>query len=98
MRHPARADANQPAIVKALRGAGCLVEHLHEVGGGCPDLLVGWRGRWHVVEVKDGSKPPSGRKLTPKQVEWHELAARRKLPVLIVISPKDAIEQIVEER
>lgn len=67
----ARIDANQPEIVEALREAGCSVQLLHTVGKGCPDLLVGWQGINCLVEVKDGSKPPSARKLTPDQVEWH---------------------------
>jgi len=70
-RRAAKVDANQPEIVAALRKAGCTVEHLHAVGAGCPDLLVGYRGHNYLVEVKDGAKPPSARKLTPDQVKWH---------------------------
>ena len=70
-RRAAKVDANQPEIVAALRRAGCSVEHLHAVGAGCPDLLVGYRGQNYLVEVKDGAKPPSARHLTPDQVEWH---------------------------
>lgn len=69
---PKRADANQPDVVAALRAAGAKVCHLHAVGGGCPDLLVAFRGRWCVIEVKDGAKPPSERKLTPAEEAWHE--------------------------
>lgn len=68
----ARIDANQPEIVEALREAGCSVQLLHMVGKGCPDLLVGWQGLNVLVEVKDGSKPPSARKLTPDQEIWHD--------------------------
>lgn len=67
----AKADANQPEIVKALRAAGASVQHLHSVGAGCPDLVCGYRGVNYLIEVKDGSKPPSGRALTPDQVAWH---------------------------
>ena len=67
----AAVDANQAEIVSALRGCGATVQPLHTVGKGCPDLVVGFRGQTFLIEVKDGSKPPSERKLTAAQVEWH---------------------------
>lgn len=52
MRYAARVDANQQAIVKALRDAGAFVWII-----GLPvDLLVGFSGQTYLVEVKDGSK------------------------------------------
>lgn len=71
MRRAARIDDNQPQIVADLRACGVSVQPLHAVGGGVPDLLVGWRGRNVLIEIKDGSKPPSRRRLTPDQEEWH---------------------------
>jgi hypothetical protein len=67
----ARIDANQSAIIKALRDAGASVQPLHTVGSGCPDILCGWRGTNLLIEVKDGEKPPSARQLTPDQAVWH---------------------------
>ena len=67
----ARIDANQPAIVAALRKAGCTVQHLHSVGKGCPDLLVGKSGVNYLIELKDGAKAASEQRLTPDQVVWH---------------------------
>lgn len=71
MRRAAKVDRNQAEIVGALRAVGASVQPLHAVGQGCPDLLVGFRGRCFAIEVKDGLLPPSARKLTPAQVEWH---------------------------
>lgn len=71
MRRASRTDANQAEIVAALRGVGASVHPLHMVGDGCPDLLVGLRNVNYLIEVKDGSKPPSARQLTPDQREWH---------------------------
>ena len=71
-RRAAKVDANQKQVVKALRDAGATVQHLHAVGAGCPDLLVGFRAINYLMEVKDGHKPPSARKLTPDQVVWHD--------------------------
>lgn len=72
MRRAAKVDENQRQIVDTFRKAGATVQHLHNVAGGCPDLLVGYRGVNLCVEVKDGSKPPSERQLTPAQVLWHD--------------------------
>lgn len=72
MRRAARTDRNQAEIVQALRDAGCSVLPLHAVGGGCPDLLVARHGVNYLIEVKDGSKPPSRRTLTPDQIEFFD--------------------------
>ena len=71
MRRAARKDANHQAIVQALRDARCQVLDLGAVGNGCPDLLVRRGDRLILLEVKDGSKPPSERRLTPDQVVFH---------------------------
>jgi hypothetical protein len=52
MRRAARVDANQEAIVSALRAAGAYVWIV-----GLPvDLLVGFKGHTYLVEVKTNSK------------------------------------------
>lgn len=63
---PRRVDSNQPQIVAALRKVGCSVQHLHELGKGCPDILVGYHGRNYLLEIKseEGS-------LTVHEHEWH---------------------------
>ncbi len=66
-----KVDANQADVVKVFRAAGATVECLHAVGGGVPDLLIGWHGQNLLVEVKDGTKSPSQRSLTKDQVAWH---------------------------
>jgi hypothetical protein len=71
VRRAAKIDANQPEIVAALRKAGALVIPTHMVGGGFPDLVVCFRGQTLLMEVKDGSKPPSARLLTPDQLAFH---------------------------
>ena len=72
MRRAARVDANQKEIVEHLRKMGATVQPLHTVGRGCPDLLVGYGGTNYLLEVKDGDKPPSQRKLTPDEQSWHD--------------------------
>ena len=71
MRRRARTDSNHAEIVEALRRAGCTVQSLAAIGDGTPDLLVGYGGRNLLVEVKDGAKSPSRRRLTPDESTWH---------------------------
>lgn len=71
MRRAAKVDANQNEIIDALRAVGASVQSLHTVGDGCPDLLVGYRNRNMLLEVKDGRLTPSRRALTRDQKEWH---------------------------
>lgn len=68
----AKVDANQAEIVRVLRDCGVSVQSLHDVGKGVPDLLCGYRGQNFLLEIKDGSKVPSARLLTPQQQDWHE--------------------------
>jgi hypothetical protein len=65
-----RVDGNHTDIMTTFRALGCSVQSIASVGKGCPDLLVG-RDGWTVpVEVKDGAKPPSARKLTDDEEIW----------------------------
>jgi len=72
MRYAFRKDDNESVIVKALRNAGAYVYQLHVP---C-DLLVGYTnpksGNKYslLLEVKDGKKPPSDRKLTKAEQEF----------------------------
>lgn len=70
---PKKTDRNQSLIVRDLRKMGATVQPLHEIGKGCPDLLVGWRGLNFCFEVKDGMQSPSRQKLTPDEQIWHSL-------------------------
>jgi hypothetical protein len=92
MRRAAKVDATQDAIVQALRAAGAKVQSLAPVGNGVPDLLVGFRSTLRLIEVKDGNKPPSARKLTPEQEKWH--AEWNGLPISIACGPDDALRAI----
>ena len=56
MRRAAKIDANQTAIVQALRDKDACVQSLATVGKGCPDLLVGYRGRTILMEIKSHEK------------------------------------------
>ena len=71
MRRANRIDANQNEIVDALRAAGAVVRIISQ-GEGIPDLLVGYNGFTILMEVKDGDKVPSKRKLTEAEQKFFD--------------------------
>ena len=72
MRRAAKVDGNQSEIVRYLRAMGASVYPTHVVGGGFPDIVVGYRGVNYLFEIKDPSQPPSRRKLTPEELAFHD--------------------------
>lgn len=96
MAHARQVDANQVAVVAAFRATGASVLHLHTVGDGCPDLLVGVLGVDQLVEVKDGRKPASARALNSDQEKFRRQWRGRIVEV--VYSPEDAVSLVVSLR
>ena len=70
MRRAAKVDDNQAEIVKAFRAMGATVFPTHRVGQGFPDLVVGYKGKNYLVEVKDGKKFKSQRALTDDEQKF----------------------------
>ena len=58
-------DNNQTEIVEALRSVGATVQSIASIGKGCPDLLVGYRYKNYLMEIKDGLN-----KLTKHEELW----------------------------
>ena len=71
MRRAAKIDANQNALVDALRAGGASAFITSAVGNGFTDLVVGYCGGTFLIEVKNGNLPPSRRRLTPAQEKFH---------------------------
>ena len=69
MRRAARRDDNEKDIIKALRECGAYVKVINDEG--LFDLLVSYRGETLLLEVKDGAKPPSARRLTDAEQKFH---------------------------
>jgi len=91
VRKKGRVDATQPEIVSALRRAGCSVLVMSNLGGGAPDLLVARQNQLTLMELKDGQAPPSKRRLTPDETEFH----REWLsPIHIVGSVEEAFKAV----
>jgi hypothetical protein len=70
MRRAARRDDNEQSIIKAMRAEGAYVKQINDEG--LFDLLVSHRGETLLVEVKDGAKPPSARRLTEAEQKFHD--------------------------
>jgi len=63
---------NQPEIVDVFRSMGFSVLLLHQIGDGCPDILIGkFKKNW-LVEIKDGRRIPSQKRLTEDEKDFHE--------------------------
>lgn len=87
--HKGKVDKNQAAIVQGLRKVGAKVQSIAEVGDGCPDLLVGFRGTWYAIEVK-----MPGEALTEDEAEWWDDAELAYCGCFIVYGVEDALKKI----
>jgi hypothetical protein len=89
-----RVDSNQKYIVDGLRKFGATVLHTHTLKNAF-DVLVGYEGKDFKMEIKDGKKPPSQRKLTTGELkfknEW------KGSEYHIVMSLEEAIRIIVNK-
>jgi len=70
MRRAARRDNGEQSIIKAMRAEGAYVKVINDEG--TFDLLCWYNGRTLLLEIKDGSKPPSARRLTPAEQKFHD--------------------------
>ena len=71
MRTDARIDRNQPETVKEFRRLGYSVLIIAQLKK-CCDIIIARDGFTCAVEIKDGEKPPSQRKLTEGEQEFKD--------------------------
>lgn len=93
--HARKRDGNEPAIANALKAAGCTVERIDVV-----DLLVGYRGRTLLLEVKNPDNTRGRQDLRSARTGRESATARRQRefrekwngsPVAIVTSAEEAL-------
>lgn len=65
----ARVDANHSEIVAAFEKLGCSVLDIHQLKR-CADILISKNKRTVIIEIKDGKKSKSRRKLTEGEREF----------------------------
>ena len=82
-----KVDRNQRDIVAALRGVGATVHVTSGMGKGFPDLVVGFRGVNHLVEVKPDKKA----QLTEDEIEFLD---RWRGEVHVITSVEEALRMI----
>lgn len=71
MRLRGRIDRNHEDIRKGFESHGCSCVSTANLGDGAPDLMVGFRGENHWFEIKDELSPPSHRRLTIAELNFH---------------------------
>lgn len=64
-----RIDNNQSEIVRALKSVGATITDTSMVGGGFPDLVVGFCKRSYFIEIKN---PDARGKLRTSQIIFQE--------------------------
>lgn len=93
MRRAAKTDNNQSEIVKALRQCGAFVLITSQLKNAF-DILVGYRGKLFIIEIKDGNKPPSQRKLTEGELICKQGFESVGINYHVITSVDEAIELI----
>jgi hypothetical protein len=89
-----RKDANHAVIARTLQQVGAHVIDAAAAPTLGFDLLVVYRGQIYIMEVKDGSKPPSERQLTPNEQEQQAALERPGVKYHVVLSEDDALRVI----
>lgn len=90
MRHAAKRDLTEPAIVAALEAHGVTVFRVSDAG--IPDLLCAYRGQWVVMEVKS---PGGG--LTKAQKAFVSKSASAGVRIPVVQTPEEALAAMKEQ-
>jgi len=63
-----RTDGNHTEVIEAMRNIGAVVYSVASIPN-FTDTLVGYRGQLFIIEIKDGTLPPSKRKLTDGEIK-----------------------------
>ena len=105
MRHAFARDENHATIKAAFEAYGCFVIDISDSRTlGC-DLIVyrenafmfGYRAVSDciAIEIKDGSKPPSARKLKPSEEKFRDRCRAKRMPWQLVESVED-VKKLME--
>ena len=70
-RRAAKVDDNQSEVVALFRKLGWTVLIISQLKN-CADIIVSKNGRTVTIEIKDGNKPPSARKLSEGEIKFRD--------------------------
>ncbi len=90
MRYARAVDDNPAATVRVFRALGCEVRDVSAQSHVAVDLIVSRGIRYAFVEVKDGAKVASKRRLTANELEFKAFCERVGLQWHLVECPEDA--------
>lgn len=88
-----RVDHNHNGVLTMARQVGAEVLDLHALPGAL-DALIGYRGKFYLVEIKDGAKVKSKRQLTTAETLTITRFRLIGCPVLIVETSDDLLRGI----
>tara|TARA_R110000782_G_scaffold10953_1_gene33805 strand:+ start:53 stop:340 length:288 start_codon:yes stop_codon:yes gene_type:complete len=91
----ARKDSNHKEVVSAMEKIGASVIDLWQVKNAF-DVLALYRGKAFIIEIKDGAKPPSARKLTEGEIKCKNKVERAGVDYHIIKSVQEAIDLITK--
>lgn len=92
MRRAARRDANHNQIAGDVVALGGGVIDLTDSENAGFDMLVVFAGKLFAVEVKDGAKPPSKRKLTDNEQARREMLERLGAKYTVIETFEDVVK------
>lgn len=70
-RRAAKTDDNQKEVVRLFRKLGWYVLIVSQLKN-CCDIIVSKNGYTYAIEIKDGTKPPSARKLSSGEQKFKD--------------------------
>lgn len=89
-----KTDTNHKEIINKCRQVPALsVFSTHTLGKGFPDIVIGYKGKNYLFEIKDGNKTKSQVKLTEDESIFHR---NWRGQVTIVYSFEDILQVINE--
>ena len=81
-------DARRAALIAAFEDAGATVVSLARVGGGCPDLLIGYQGQIALCETQGPGAP-----LSDERLAWY---GAWRGPAVTVLRSTEDVARVLE--